>query len=161
MNTLLNAAMLMLWVCGAAAFTVIRIGMSFVTANRSRNKTRMFSECLARVLGNSIGMDKSDSWIADSILFFIIGLFSTLTSILLTSALFLEILVLESLAQINTMAELHARNLTILREKGSLHVNGIPNDDNTSTRKIFSNTTSTMQFSHLEISPQFLVFVYR
>lgn len=116
-HSMLNAAVLTVWLCGALIFAALRIGMRrIVVASAARSGTAnhftIVLKCLSAVLGNSAGPDHcvgpSESWVL-----FVCGVFAVLTSNLMTGALFEQLLAVEPPRQIETMAELAASNLTI------------------------------------------------
>lgn len=125
-NALLNAAVLLVWFCGAAIFTAIRMGMRLaLTGGRrsggSAGMATLYFRCLARVLGNSVGADEC-SWRSESLVMFVMGVFAVTTSMVLTGILFDQMVAAEAPRQIDTMAELAASNLSIVLCSGDTNL---------------------------------------
>lgn len=126
-NSLVNAAVLLVWLIGAAFFTAIRTAMRLAVPDRrqmeppSLSMTSLYFRYLARVLGNSMGCERCKKK-SESFLTFVIGVFATITSMMFTGALFEQMVAIEPPRQIDTMAELAASNMAIVLCYGDTNV---------------------------------------
>lgn len=112
---LVNAAVLVFWLFGAALFTTIRLGVQCMSPieRRKESPTTIYFSSLAGVLGNSMG-GKESKWKGEYLLMFIIGVFATITSMMFTGALFEQLLFVEQLDQIDSLQGVVQSNLTLL-----------------------------------------------
>lgn len=119
-NSLVNVAVLLVWLFGAALFAAILVGMRWLVLPFNGRRRRRLTEtklttffrCLAGVLGNSWGAAHF-CWTAEWLVMCVIGVFATFTSMLFTGALFEQLLDVEPAKQIDTLPELAASNLTV------------------------------------------------
>lgn len=129
-SSLVNAAVVLFWLFGAAIFTMLRVGLGCVDLPYDNGrllgggpitKTTIYFNYLAGVLGNSAGIDRQARK-CDSLLWFVIGVFATLSSMLFTSALFELLISHEPIQQIDTIEDLIASNLTIMMCAGDPYI---------------------------------------
>lgn len=123
-GSLMNAAVLLFWLGGAAFFAALRMGIQFrLDRKNHRTMATIFFGSFARTLGNSAGADRGVGR-SESFVMFVIGVFATLTSMVFTGGLFEQFIGQEAPRQINSMEELIASRMGIIDCWGDHHIDG-------------------------------------